>query len=162
MKTNSFPTRILFFIVVTPFLISCEKSTFSEFDVYDIKHEGCKTFKSLMGKNQDCIEYQTVNDSYLKIYRTNAAFNCCIDDIKITSTDHEGVITVKETEICPNPCDCICLYDLEYTLGPLEYGNYTLRVIEEYADSMIVEFEFSLTTQGTYCEVREGYPWDVK
>jgi hypothetical protein len=68
----------------------------------------------------------------------------------------------KSTEICPNPCDCICLYDLEYTIGPLEYGAYLLRVIEECADTMTVEFEFSATTQGSYCELRDGYPWDVK
>ncbi len=162
MKRVFSPAQVMFVIVVTSLLISCEKSTFNHFKVYDMKHEGCKTFKSLTGKNQDCIEYQTVNDSYLKIYRTNAAFNCCIDNINITSTNQEGIITVKETEICPHPCDCICLYDLEYIIGPLEYGNYTLRVVEEYADTMIVEFEFSSTTQGNYCEVREVYPWGVE
>ena len=56
----------------------------------------------------------------------------------------------------------LCLYDLDYTIGPLEYGAYTLLVIEEYADTMIVEFEFSASTRGSYCEIREGYPWDVE
>ncbi len=163
MKRNSFLAKVLFLIVAISFVISCEKSTINQVKVFDIKQEGCKTFKSLVGKNQDCIEYQTVNDNYLRIKRINVAFNCCIDSVNITtSIDPERVIHVKETEVCLHPCDCICLYDLGYTIGPLEYGAYTLLVIEEYADTMIVEFEFSASTQGSYCEVREGYPWDVE
>ena len=97
------------------------------------------------------------------MYRISNAFNCCIDNVKIhTSIDQEWVITVKETEICPQPCDCICLYDLEYTIGPLEYGTYLLQIVEEYADTMTVEFKFSGSTQGSYCELRDGYPWDVE
>ncbi len=156
-------TGLLLVIVLIPFITSCEKSSENPLKVSDVKHTGCKTFKSLVDKNQDCIEYQTADSNYLKINRINVAFNCCIDNVKIhTSIDQDWVITVKETEICPQPCDCICLYDLEYTIGPLEYGTYLLQIVEEYADTMTVEFKFSGSTQGSYCELRDGYPWDVE
>jgi hypothetical protein len=166
MKRNLlFILYLLVFFLCIPSFISCEneqESATGPINVSDIKHSSCKTFKSLVSEKQDCIEYQTVNDNYLKINRINVAFNCCIDDVDIkTTVDQERVITITETEISP-ACNCLCLYDLEYTIGPLEYGMYTLRIIEGYADAMTVVFRFSATTQGSYCEVREGYPWGIK
>lgn len=163
MKRNFPWKKLLLASIIIPFLTSCEEPSENLLKVSGIKHTGCKSFKSLPEKNQDCIDYQTVNDNYLKISRINVCFNCCIDDVNIkTLPGPDRIITVRETEKCPNPCDCLCLYDLEYTIGPLEYGTYTLHTIEEYADTMTVVFEFSPTTRGSYCEVRDGYPWDVK
>jgi len=165
MKRNHRLLRFLLIFFFIPFLFSCEneqEAATGPLNVSNIKHSSCKTFKSLVDKNQDCIEYQTANDHYLKINRINVAFNCCIDGVDIkTTVDQEQVITIAETDINP-ACNCLCLYDIEYTIGPLEYGTYILRIIEGYTDTITVEFEFSATTQGSYCEVREGYPWDVK
>ena len=131
--------------------------------VTDKKHTDCKSFKSFTSPKQDCVEYRTIDSNYLKINRVNVAFNCCIDDVNIkSSVDQNNIITILETEVCSSPCDCNCLYDLEYTIGPLEYKVYTLRIIEEYADTMVIEFEFSQSTEGEYCEERNSYPWDVK
>ena len=52
-------TGLLLVIVLIPFITSCEKSSENPLKVSDVKHTGCKTFKSLVDKNQDCIEYQT-------------------------------------------------------------------------------------------------------
>ncbi len=165
MKRNPFMKGFLFLFICIPFLISCEneqKAVSGPINVSGIKHTDCKTFKSLADKNQDCIEYQTVNDHYLRINRINVAFNCCIDGVDVkTTVDQEGVIIITETDVNPR-CNCICLYDIEYTIGPLEYGIYTMRIIEGYGNTMTVKFEFSATTQGSYCEVRDGYPWDVE
>ena len=153
-------------VLLLTFIHSCEteqESTGGPLDVSGIKHTDCKTFKSLDSAKLDCIEYQTVQDNYLKINRINVAFNCCIDGVLVLVSDNqENEITIKETEMCTTPCLCNCLYDLEYTIGPLEFGSYTLRVIEEYADTMNFEIEFTQTTQGVYCEERNGYPWDVE
>ncbi len=167
MKRNLlFMRYLLFFYLCIPFFISCENEQEPDtgpLNVSNIKHSDCKTFKSLADKNQDCIIYQTVKNNYLKINRINTAFNCCIDGVLVVVTDTpDNTITIKESEICTNPCYCMCLYDIEYTIGPLEYGPYTLCIIEEYADTMTVEFEFSENTLGNYCEVRDEYPWDVE
>ncbi len=165
MKRNLFIKGFLFIFICIPFLISCENEqepATGPLNVSDIKHSNCKTFKSLVSAKQDCIEYQTVNDNYLKINRINVAFNCCIDDVDIkTTVDQKRAITITETDINP-ACNCLCLYDIEYTIGPLEYGMYILRIIEGYGDTMTVVFRFSATTQGSYCEVRDGYPWGVE
>jgi len=167
MKRNLLfiPSLFIFFVCI-PFFISCENELEPDtgpINVSGIKHTGCKTFKSLVSEKQDCVEYQTVDNNYLKINRINTAFNCCIDGVLVVVTDNQtNEITIKETEICTNPCYCNCLYDLEYTLGPMEYGTYSFHVIEEYADTMSFAIEFSATTQGSYCEVRDGYPWNVE
>ncbi len=166
MKRNILFIRyLLVLFLCVPYFISCENEQEPDtgpLTVSGIKHTGCKTFKSLVSAKQDCIEYQTINDHYLKINRLNVVFNCCIDDVDIkTTVDQERVITITETDINP-ACNCLCLYDIEYIIGPLEYGTYLLRIIEEYADTMTVKFEFSATTQGSYCEARDGYPWGVE
>jgi hypothetical protein len=131
-------------------------------EISKIKHSDCKTLKSLQSAKQDCVEYQTISGNYLKIKRINTAFNCCIDGILVLVKENQNnEITISETEICTTPCSCNCLYDIEYTLGPLDYGTYTFHIIEEYADTMNFVIDFTSSTQGTYCEERTGYPWDI-
>ena len=165
MKRNHILIPFLFIIFYIPYFISCENdqgSTPVPLNVSDIKHSSCKTFKSQVPAKQDCIEYQTVNENYLKINRINVVFNCCIDGVDIKTTVDQGqVITIRENEIRPS-CNCLCLYDIEYTIGPLEYGMYTLRIIEVYPDTMTVELLFSATTRGSYCENRDVYPWNAE
>jgi len=164
MKKGNFLIKLLPIVLLLIFIPSCETEpelTGGLLDVSGIKHTDCKAFKSLTSNKQDCVEYETIDGNYLKINRINVAFNCCIDEVNISSSiDQNQSITVTETEKCATPCDCICLYDLEYTLGPLEFGTYTLYIVEEYADTMSIEIDFSATSQGEYCEERNSYPWD--
>jgi hypothetical protein len=44
----------------------------------------------------------------------------------------------------------------------MDFGTYTFHIIEQYADTMKFEVQFTASTKGEYCEDRTGYPWDVK
>ena len=153
-------------IYSSSFAVDTRKLYLEDIDVvvpFKIKHSDCKSAKSLESGSQDCVEYQVINNNYLKIKRINIAFNCCIDGVLVLIKDtEENEIIIHENEIISTPCNCICLYDIEYTLGPLDFGTYTFNIIEQYADTMKFEVDFTPTTNGKYCEERTGYPWDVQ
>ena len=152
----------LFIIIIT----SCENEQGSNngpAEISNIKHSDCKSLNSLKSVKQDCVEYQTINGNYLRIKRINIAFNCCIDGVLVLVKDTQNKeIIIHETEIISTPCDCICLYDIEYTLGPLDYGIYSFQIVEQYADTMKFEVMFTSSTNGEYCEERNSYPWDLE
>lgn len=157
---------IIPFLGVCPLILpSCEDDTGKHSnppaEISEIKHEGCKTEKSILNSKTDCFKYEVYNGNYLKINRVNVAFNCCIDLVLVQISEiRESTITITETESCSMPCYCNCLYDLEYVIGPLDYGTYTIQIVEQYADTMNIMIEFSAISAGEYCEERNNYPWN--
>jgi len=143
---------------------SCEEENNNQanpvdLNVKDISDSGCKNFDIKCTSDEGCVNYYTVNEKYLKFERTNAAFNCCIDFVIIDSKlDSVNTITITEQENA-GYCDCICLYDIEYTVGPLDYGQYDIIIIEQSFDTLNFSVDFKDNTHGQYCEPRSGYPW---
>ncbi len=99
----------------------CDKETSNKsLRIKDFSYFGCKETKSIRASlhGEEYIEYKAVADGYLHIKHVNAVFNCCPDTIRADVSMEDNIITVVESETDPI-CDCICDYDLEYTLGPL-------------------------------------------
>lgn len=101
----------------------------------------------------------------LTLSHTNAAFNCCVDAIDADFFFGTGVIEITEREVPEGGyCDCVCLYDVRYTLYNIEPGEYTLRFIEPYAHGDPLEFTVELTPPtDTFvrCVPRDVYPWNA-
>ncbi len=120
MKTK----RVLIALLALFFLIGgtgCKKETSNEsLRIKDFSYLGCKETKSFIASlhGEEYIEYKAIADGYLYIKHVNAVFNCCPDTIKADVSMEGNIITIVESETNPI-CDCICDYDLEYTLGPL-------------------------------------------
>ncbi|MCD4833683.1 MAG: hypothetical protein K8R31_07795 [Bacteroidales bacterium] len=136
-------SKILFLcgvIVFTAF--SCEKDNVDNkiFHVKDFSYDGCKS-TSNKSSTDEYIEYKTVDENYLSVKHVNALFNCCpgklIANAKIDSTK---LIVIEDEE--EHGCDCICPYDLNYKIGPLEYGQYQL-VIKK--GELLIYAEFPIT-----------------
>jgi hypothetical protein len=128
--------------------------------VTGISYVGCKELDLKCTRNEDCVIYETVNDSSLKINRINAAFNCCFDYLLINiETADNSTIKITEKENA-GLCNCICLYDIEYTVGPLNYGLYSIDIYEQSGDTISFNIDFNKDTSGEYCEERTGYPWN--
>lgn len=129
--------------------------------VTGISHSECKEYDLKCTRNEDCVIFETVNDSCLKFNRINAAFNCCIDYLLISiETDNSNTIKITERENA-GLCHCICLYDIEYTIGPLNYGLYSIDIYEQSGDTIFFNIDFNKDTQGEYCEERTDYPWNL-
>lgn len=118
-----------------------------------IIYSGCKNeiLKSTL-LDVPCVTLQTIDSNYLKIKHINAIFNCAFDSLTIDYTITGNVITIQEKHVNPNAF-CICNYDIEYIIGPLEYGTYSVKISDESLDDTEMNFEFEFTDNSliTFC-----------
>ncbi len=131
-------------------------------------HSGCLDFglaKAVASAppDQGCVEYEYSNNT-LVLTHANAGLNCCpiiVADIRVIGSD----IIIEEIDSVIAPCDCNCLFDINYVINNLPPGEYTLRVIEPYLHPEDTPLEFlidlSEPTSGVHCEKRTHYPWAV-
>jgi hypothetical protein len=116
-------------------------------------YSGCKgsALEKSASEKEACVILQTIDSNYLSIQHFNAVFNCVFDSLTIDYNVNGGVINVKESHVNPNAY-CTCKYDIEYKIGPLEYGTYNINILDESLNQNEVcfDFEFSENTQMTY------------
>lgn len=124
MKTSF----ILSFLLIFTFALSSCKKEFPG-EPLAIKNLSVSDCKSVgINKNGTVIEYitlKTVDDYYIHVNHINSIFNCEPGQITIKVDISSTTITFNEDETS-SLANCICPFDLEFTLGPLHYGNYTL------------------------------------
>lgn len=129
--------------------------------VSEISYSDCLNKNANKDPKFECVEYSVVNGNYLKLVRTNVCFNCCYDTIDITVEELENnkiLITERESG---NPCNCNCIYNIDYIVGPFDYSDYEITIDENYWEPMIFNISFTENVQDSYCEERTGYPWDM-
>jgi len=116
------------FLLLTVSITSCNKEFPNEpLSIKDISVSDCKTKGgSSKGIDPDYITLKTVDDYYLLINHINAMFNCQPGQITIAISFSSNEITMDENE-SSSLADCICPYDIEFKLGPLQYDTYTLK-----------------------------------
>lgn len=167
---------IALFIVIplSMMIFSCSNDVgpiISDEEFQLIDYEGCKFIETevLLKSNsapsyQDCIEYRFDSTGVLWITHVNGAFNCCPSDITADIQINGSRITITEQE-ADAPCDCICLYDLEYRILNLPIASYQLEVLGLYlGNTQPLQFDMDLTqsTNGIYCINRDIYPWKIE
>lgn len=136
-----------------------------------INYEGCKFTESaflfkgnLAPTHQDCIEFRYDSTGVLHLTHVNGAFNCCPSNITADIEISGNRITITEQE-ADAPCDCICLYDLEYRIFNLPINTYQVEVVGLYlGNTSPLQFEMDLTASlsGIHCVNRDIYPWKVE
>jgi hypothetical protein len=112
----------------------------------------------------DCLEYDYDGQSVLRLKHVNAGFNCCPDSLMAAFQISTGEIVIDEAELLTSGgCHCLCLYDLDYEVTGLAPDQYSIRVNQPYLtdDAEILEFTLDLTAarSGTFCVLRDFYPW---
>jgi hypothetical protein len=134
-------------------------------------YSGCKEVTgtadspSMFSPDSACaVIYNFPEDDLMRIYHINTAYNCCIDALDADFEFGEGTITITGREHPPGGyCDCICLYDVHYTIYNLDPGMYTIRFVDPYHPDgqEVLELEVDASLEGTWtgCVHREGYPW---
>jgi hypothetical protein len=108
--------------------------------------------------------YNFPSSGLLQIYHINTAYNCCVDALDADFEFGEGSITITGIEYPPGGlCDCICLYDVRYSIRDLDPGIYTIRFVEPYLpngqEPLVITVDLSLEGTWTFCVPRTGYPW---
>ncbi|MBN2275517.1 MAG: hypothetical protein JXR41_10440 [Bacteroidales bacterium] len=128
---------------------------------------GCNIFKSTaeaehMADTLCCMEYSyNAENDKLQLKHINAGFNCCPEEIKGEVSFVNDTVIIKESER-DGLCDCLCLYDLNYTLTGIRKKTYTICFIEPYAgdqEKLNVSIDLTKNSGGLTCVVRKKYPW---
>ena len=171
-KLNPIRSFILGFILIIGVIsitniIGCKKDSTgpSVQNQISVTKSGCKTgIKATDSSNQDCIQYQRIN-STLHIKHINAAFNCCPDQVYAVASISGDTIMISEKEGISQPCNCNCLYDLDYDIANVTDSNYIVIInepfITEDSEKIIFNLAPILSSSGEYCKTRSTYPWGL-
>lgn len=106
---------------------------------------------------QECVAYDFSDDGILYLTHINADFNCCPDSLSGVVSIEDNIITIDEQAVVVTPCDCECLYDLDYEIYNLEPGVYTLDL--DQIEDLRIELDLVAEPSGMYCVPRDSYPW---
>lgn len=139
-----------FLLILTIALISCKK----EFpkDALAIKNlsvDGCKSIEDdAKGDNPFPSEYitlETVDDFYIHFNHINGIFNCDPGQINVSIDISSTIITINENETKAG-ADCMCPYDVVFSLGPLEYRTYTIILQKNGGDFKEFSLDYNRST----------------
>lgn len=73
----------------------------------------------------ECAFFEYDGNGGLFMRHENALWNCCLDRIDSDIRVFGSVITISDWGVESAPCDCVCLYNVEYefkNLKPIEYS----------------------------------------
>ncbi len=125
--------KIIFFSAIALLVLatmSCNKeenktiiTKQGKLNVKNLSYGDCKS-NSLKSTKKEYLEL-IADGKYLKIKHVNSVFNCCPGEISVNSKISNDTIFIDENEK-EHACNCICNYDLNYKIGTLEYGKYTV------------------------------------
>jgi len=131
-----------------------------------LSHSDCKDLKSdlvfFTTDSLSCAEYSfdsSTNKLFIK--HINAGFNCCPDSLYCNVTVSNDTIIIQEFE-SKQQCNCNCLYDLDIVIYGVDSRNYQIKFIEPYSgnqEQIIFAVDFSAQKEGSYCVIRNSYPW---
>ena len=125
MKSRILKLNVVFllFLFIGASCQNDEDDIYGKIKIKDFNYVGCKDENAFeKSAYTEIIEFKA-DGNYLAIRHVDVYFNCCFDEL-ITNVELDSTsIVFTEDETGPG-CDCICKYDIECKIGPLEYGEY--------------------------------------
>lgn len=153
MKQLFYLTALVFFL-----FISCEKNhdkaNVNNIKISNLEFTGC-TDDTKHSKSMDfCVIIKTLNNNHLEILNKNSEFCCGTESVKITYELLEDSLIIHEFDEGPYSY-CFCKHDIKFKIGPLDYGNYKIILIEPensyYRDTLFFEFNHADGNYFTNC-----------
>jgi len=89
----------------------------------------------------------------LFVYHDSAVYQCCAD-IVFNFEAQGSTLDFIERDV-GEPCDCMCLFNLEFSLASIPPGTYTARLWTENKGQLLGEAEVTIPgADGVYFETR--------
>jgi hypothetical protein len=146
----------------------CNLPTGNLLDYFGCKPSQAQTTDTI-SSDQDCMECQYDGTSILQLQHINAGFNCCPSNLTADIIIEDNFISITEYEHFDDygPCNCLCLFDVDYQIDNLSPGEYTIKVTELYLEDGDEPLEFTVDLpafpySGSYCVTRDHYPWGIQ
>jgi len=124
---------------------SCENQNTESFGIKNFTYSDCKNSV----EESETIHLKTINSEELKIAQRNSVFSCCPDGkLKIEFSLIDDTISLNEF-YTDESCNCLCLYDLDYTIGKLEYGECIIQIQHNELQYFRFKINFNSDTDTT-------------
>lgn len=91
------------------------------------------------------------NDNTLLLRHLNAFFNCCLDYIQVQITVNENSILIRESEHAPNPCFCLCPYDVDMEIYNLSPDVYNMLILAPDCTEFWATLDLIQEPEGSEC-----------
>lgn len=123
----------------------------------------CKMAADSFPLDQECMSYSYV-DGGLTITHGNAALNCCAKDVAVAFEVVGDAIDISVAEAEGyTPCDCNCLFNVDYAFDMLPVGTYTVTIKNPYVPMgdapLSQQLNLAMTPIGQVCVDRSAAPW---
>lgn len=114
---------------------------------------GCKSSQADTGDaNQNLamangfsdIRYEVSENGTLTVFHNDAEFGCDAD-FDMSSTVEGNVINIIEKASAST--NCICRYDLSFSVGPLTDGTYTVNICSDNVANVMHHFDVDIVVQ---------------
>jgi hypothetical protein len=119
---------ILVFLIITVTASFCKKGSSNDtLAIRNLSVSSCKTKGgSSKGIDSEYINLKTVGDYYLLVNHFNSKFGCQPGKITVSMNVSGSEISIDENE-STFISNCVCPYDVDFKLGPLQYITYILK-----------------------------------
>jgi hypothetical protein len=129
--------------------IQCDKektNTTDTVNVTSLSFTACNLVTKSTGTEAPSMQLTGQTDNRLLIRLTNTEFCCGTDSVSIDCSIKENDIHIVITDLGPYT-HCFCPHDLEFSIGALDQGSYSLTLMESenayLRDTFIVAFSFT-------------------
>ena len=95
--------------------------------VLDVSHGDCKNLKNGLPDWPESLAFD-FQSGVLTVHHVNGVFNCCIERIDVDVSLQGATLSLYEQQYAPQPCDCICPYDVDTDISGLADATYTVDV----------------------------------
>jgi hypothetical protein len=148
---------IYLFLVFQFILTSCSKDDdkTKSATVSNIIFTGCtNSFKST-SFDSTCITIESNQVNYLTFTHKATEFCCESEKVDIDFKISGDTIIIHEVDKGPFSY-CFCEHDISFNIGPLDYRNYEVKIIESEnsykRDTIMFEFNYSSNTNYSNCK----------
>ena len=144
---------IYLFLVFLFILTSCSKDDdkTKPTTVSNINFTGCTNSNS----DSTCINIESNEANYLSFTHKATEFCCESEKIDINLKISGDTLIIHEIDKGPLSY-CFCEHDISFKIGPLDYGNYKVKIIESEnsykRDTIMFELNHSSNTNYSNCK----------
>ncbi len=140
----------LIIILIVAFSACEEDVSVPDFALNSFIFSDCKNGKAAVINEQQSLEYRYAEGNLLFMKHTDVYFNCCQaeNNLQIDSRLMGDSIIVSEYEKIPGMCKCICPYDMECTVGPLQKKQYWVIIRKGDTESCRFPIDFDKELDG--------------
>jgi hypothetical protein len=145
-------------MVLAIFISGCKKgngtSETKKTSISNIEFSSCTSNLKSTKSDNSCLTIKSLKEKNLVVSHFGTEFCCASEQLDINYYINGDSIVIHEIDKGPFSY-CFCEHDLSFQIGPLDYGNYKIKIIESvnsyHRDTLIFEFNHSDSTNFTNC-----------